>query len=281
MIRNRSAFVPNRGQRPSEARWIRGASRGFTLLEVLVVMAVIAMLIAMLVPGLRSARAQTKRLVCQTNLRQIAGAWHMYLEDYDGHFLKGINTNWNYGGKQGRGEREFGVDPTDPGFSVPKPLNPYLGLPEVVRDDAEVFHCPADKGGGDVPTTHFYHKGTSYVTNLMLVGPTRLYLRLFDPCLRLKSRINRRMGNVNRSEIRQEAKVILMGDAGWPNARDFQGVYRIEWHGIPSTHNIAFLDGHVDFVRIHKGLLATPEYSAIPFEDLQAEAYGCQEEVKP
>ena len=48
----------------------------FTLVELLVVVATIALLIAILIPSLRTARQQAKRIACQANLKHIAAGWH-------------------------------------------------------------------------------------------------------------------------------------------------------------------------------------------------------------
>ncbi len=51
---------------------------GFTLIEVLVVVAIIALLLAILLPTLSRAREQAKRTVCGSNLKQMLTAHHMY-----------------------------------------------------------------------------------------------------------------------------------------------------------------------------------------------------------
>ncbi len=62
-------------------------SRAFTLVEVLVVVAVIALLLAILSPSLRLARQQTKRVTCGANLAQFGRALHLYATEYRGRTL--------------------------------------------------------------------------------------------------------------------------------------------------------------------------------------------------
>lgn len=64
--------------------------RAFTLIEVLVVVAIIALLVAILLPSLTKAREQTRRTVCASNTRQIGIALNMYGMEhkfYPGHHL--------------------------------------------------------------------------------------------------------------------------------------------------------------------------------------------------
>ena len=55
---------------------------GFSLLELLVVMAILALLMAILLPALGQARHQARRAACAGNLRQVGVAIHMYAEDF-------------------------------------------------------------------------------------------------------------------------------------------------------------------------------------------------------
>ena len=55
-------------------------TRGFTLIEILVVVAIIALLIAVLLPSLQRAREQSRRVTCGTNLRTCYQALMFYAQ---------------------------------------------------------------------------------------------------------------------------------------------------------------------------------------------------------
>src|ERR1022692_4051019 len=58
-------------------------NKGFTLVELLVVMAIIAILAALLLPALSRAKAKALTVACLNNLKQLETAWHVYTADND------------------------------------------------------------------------------------------------------------------------------------------------------------------------------------------------------
>ena len=64
---------------------------GFSLMELLVVVAAIAMLAALLLPGLARAKLSAKSAQCQSNLRQFMVAFNLYAADNQDYFPPGWN----------------------------------------------------------------------------------------------------------------------------------------------------------------------------------------------
>jgi prepilin-type N-terminal cleavage/methylation domain-containing protein len=73
---------------------MRKQRRGFTLVELLVVIGIIAVLISILLPAMNKARAAARQTVCLSNLRQMGNGWALYMADFRGRLPHYIwNTN--------------------------------------------------------------------------------------------------------------------------------------------------------------------------------------------
>lgn len=70
-----------------EAQAVKCPRPGFTLLELLVVISIIALLVAILLPALRNARTAAQVIHCASNERQQGIAMSAYLSDFKGYFL--------------------------------------------------------------------------------------------------------------------------------------------------------------------------------------------------
>ena len=64
---------------------------GFTLVELLVVISIIAILLAILIPTLQKAQEQAKNVVCRANVKQWAVMLTMYVNVNNGHFFPGFS----------------------------------------------------------------------------------------------------------------------------------------------------------------------------------------------
>jgi prepilin-type N-terminal cleavage/methylation domain-containing protein/prepilin-type processing-associated H-X9-DG protein len=255
---------------------------GFTLMELLVVIAIISLLMAILIPVLSKARIISKRMACQSNLKQIAYAWTLYLNDYDGYFLQEIYADVNYGGWKGA-----------VGYS-PRPLNNFMDMNDALEDEklARLFCCPSDAGGAalNLPREVSYrYWGTSYRTNIFLIGENK-YEPFSPQAIDLCDKINKAIAHpIHISSVTANpAQLILIGDLGWlyqwrwiPLSRQTQWEFYkpyAEWHVKSDYHNIAFLDGHVAFTKIRKNYYITDDYSVLPFKHLYKLAYQVQRE---
>jgi general secretion pathway protein G len=112
--------------------------RGFTLIEMLVVIAIIAIVAGIAFPAFARAKAAAKQTSCISNLAQIGKAMLLYMSDYDDLFPHATDTVDRY-------HPEIWASQIQWQAQIPyMPLMHEVLQPYVKNKD--VFHCPADSG---------------------------------------------------------------------------------------------------------------------------------------
>lgn len=214
--------------------------RGFTLLEMLVTLSVIALLAVLSLAGLGRMRAVAQRAHCANSLRQLGAATHLYLADHERRFF--AYTQNTPAGRLWY----FGLEPTAGGAGAEGsrvldqtkgPLYPY------VQQVGGVAVCPSFPYDSALWKPKFKGASWGYGYNIFL-------------------------SKVNANTLDQPSRVILFGDCAQVNSFQapasaenpmLEEFYMIE-HTFRTIHfrhgggaNLLFVDGHVEALTVWPG----------------------------
>ena len=220
-------------------------ARAFTLVEVLVVIAIIAILAALLFPVLSSAKGRAQRTACMNNLKQINIAIHAYADENNDTLPNvGMPTYITY--------REA--------------VKGYAGLNGPSSANDRIFACPMDAFHYDENSGNFVpfgrHQSTNYDfasysfngANLVTNIPNFIYTGLLPG-----------IGGQKISTIKNPARTILVAEAS--------ALLPYSWHSPQSVGNTpvfnnarditSYVDGHLDYIKMYwNSSLLYPNQSA-------------------
>jgi len=190
--------------------------KAFTLIELLIVIAIIAILASLLFPSIAKVKAKAKTATCINNLRQWGKALHIYAYDNDDYF-----------------------PPEGTGTSLHSEIGWYIALPRTLgiptynemawRTNASApltrspLLCPANTNRSN--GFNLFH----YFLNEHLDGTGE-----FDMRVRVAS-------------IRQQSEAVWLADNGGRAARAQQNNVHTNLHSAGA--NISFVDGHVSYFK--------------------------------
>ena len=250
-------------------------TKAFTLIELLVVISVIALLMAILMPALGTARSGSRALACKSNLRQLVIANIGYATENDGYYVQAASDMWDNAGGLHRwhGVRDALDEPFDP---LRGPLIGYLG-------DGRVKECPlvVDFVEGRDWNTNFEQGCGGYGYNMTYIG-SRLSQSAAVSVQVWKDSYAR---TARMTEVAAPAQTLMFADTAMANNGKslieysfaeppftvYDGRPVTDFYMSPSIHfrhrgqtNVAWVDGHIEPRRMVK---------ADPKSD-RANAYG-------
>jgi prepilin-type N-terminal cleavage/methylation domain-containing protein/prepilin-type processing-associated H-X9-DG protein len=227
-------------------------TKAFTLVEILAVISIIALLLAILVPVLSSARSQACAVVCRSNLRQLVLANISYSNENDGFCVAAASDIWgSFGGRhRWHGVRNSEDEPFDP---LQGPLAEYLS-------DGKVKECPGrvrfvrgetwgesfEKGCGGYGYNMTYLGSCTWQSGLSFVEKYRQTTRMLtifkpDKTLMFADTAFNQNGNLIEYSFAEPPYIVINGEL-------FTDIY-----SLPSIHfrhrrlaNVGWSDGHVD-----------------------------------
>jgi len=248
-------------------RYFIGSRRlgpAFTLVELLVVIGIIALLVAILLPALSSAREQSKRVQCMSNIRQWGIATNLYCDAN-----KGLLPYDGDDGDSSSNPVGIADDPTLWINALPPLLSSpsYYDLQEdykagngrlPIEGDNSVFVCPSTSQAVGVNPDKVDSNGYFQVYFVPPSGKGTVTRPTFV-CYGLNAKLNHTAPVIKLSQLRPASEVVLFAEKRMrpleilndPNANKTLGSLKVSWIRFAGRHKaggmICFADGHVSY----------------------------------
>ena len=228
------------------SRRVRGGycpRRAFTLIELLLVIAIIALLAALLMPALSAAQARGKRIVCLGNLKQTATSFQMYTADNDGKLVQ--NYPLDYSLPEGStnswvlGDMKVSSDSTNQTLIRQGKFFPYAS-------QVALYRCPVDPSRtGGMPRVRSYSMNGWIGSRYMETYPRTTDFRTFVRDNEVVS-----AGPARLWVIIDEHEVTI--DDGWflvtmDDSKPFASFPAARHEG---SYGLNFADGHAKFYKV-------------------------------
>jgi prepilin-type N-terminal cleavage/methylation domain-containing protein/prepilin-type processing-associated H-X9-DG protein len=249
------------------------ARHGFTIVELLVVVAIIAILASLLLPAIARASGQGRQIFCQNNLRQLGVAWTVYAGDHDDRITYNLGST-EIKAMLARGQKynwanslmnwELDSSNTNELLNTQASIGPYVSA------NPRVFRCPSDTALSRIQRSAGWdHRSRTYSMNAMVgnageftLGGTNVNNPAYQQFMTL-------------GEIKAPALIFAFIEEHPDSINDGYFInkgYVSQWYDLPASFhnggaNLAFADGHQELRRWQRESTkkpARPDVAALP-----------------
>jgi prepilin-type N-terminal cleavage/methylation domain-containing protein/prepilin-type processing-associated H-X9-DG protein len=253
MLAQASIETPVKTDRIAGGPASESTRHGLTLIELLVVIAIIALLAALLLPSLSSAKSNARQIACLGNLRQLEVAFQMYAADNGGSLDQNValageinasfsSNAWVYG------DMKLEQEATNALLIKSGELFSYA-------PQALAFHCPADLTMSEGAARVRSYAMNSWIGSAEMEAqeqetPFRVFIKDKDLAAGMPSGV----------WVFIDENVATLDD-GWflVTMDDSRPFAKLPANRHLNGYNLSFADGHAEFYRLRSATALVPE----------------------